>query len=107
LSLDPDGGYTVRGVYRLLISDGSHHAMELLDLVWQQHVHLKALMFVWQMLRNRLPTKENLCRRGIVFQDAQLCVGGCGQRQYVTHFFFFGLSVVWFVMASSLSLNVF
>jgi hypothetical protein len=105
-SLDPDGEYTVWGVYRLLTGDNSHHVVEVPDSVWQQHVPLKVSVFVWRMLRNRLPTKENLCIRGIVFRDAQLCVGGCGQRQSVTHLFF-GLSVVWFVMASSSPLTVF
>jgi len=35
-SLDPDGGYTMRDVYRLLTSDSSHH-----------------VVFVWRLLRNR------------------------------------------------------
>ena len=78
-SLDLDGGYRMQGVCRLLASDNSHHAVEVLDSIWQ-HVPLKVSVFIWRLLRNRLLTKENLCRQGVVSQDAKLCVGGCGQR---------------------------
>lgn len=48
---------------------------------------MKVSLFVWRLLRNRLPTKNNLCKRGILHQDAQFYVVGCGQQESAKHLF--------------------
>lgn len=48
---------------------------------------MKVSMFIWRLLRNRFPTKNNLCRWGILHQDAQFCVAGCGQQESAKHLF--------------------
>lgn len=40
---------------------------------------------MWRFFRNRLPTKDNLQRRGVIPLDAQLCVAGCGQNEIANH----------------------
>jgi hypothetical protein len=47
------------------------------DLTWHTHVPLKVSIFVWRLLRDRLPTKANLVSRGIISADTQHCVAGC------------------------------
>jgi len=44
-------------------------------------------MFVWRLFQNRLPTKANLFRRGIIPREAQICVGGCGMQEMDVHLF--------------------
>jgi len=44
-------------------------------------------LFVWRLLHNRLSTKINVYKRGILQDDAQLCVAGCGQPESTEHLF--------------------
>jgi len=39
-------------------------------------IPLKVVLFAWRPIRDRLPTKDNLIRRGILDSDDSLCVGG-------------------------------
>jgi len=57
-------------------------------LLWQKYVPLKVVVFVWRLLRNRLPTKDNLLRRGVLHTDTCQCVSGCGSTETVNHLFF-------------------
>jgi len=56
-------------------------------LVWHKHVSLKVSILAWRLLRNRFPTKSNLAVRGIMVQDAHLCVSGCGEVETTQHLF--------------------
>lgn len=53
--LNISDGYTVRGVYRILM---------------RQEMHDHA----WCLFCNRWPTKDKLVRRGVITVDNQLCV---------------------------------
>ena len=44
-------------------------------------------MFVWRLLRNRLPIKDNLFRWDVLNQNSQLCVGRCGASESANHLF--------------------
>jgi len=44
-------------------------------------------VFVWQVLQNRIPTKVNLCKIGILSSETQLCIGGYGIEKIVQHLF--------------------
>jgi len=48
----------------------------------------------WQLFRDRLPTKDNSFRIGIITQNSQLCPGGCSNVESINHLFlgsrFFG-----------------
>jgi len=43
---------------------------------------------VWRLFQNRIATKDNLHKRGVLGQDNLHCVGGCGREESVSHFFF-------------------
>jgi len=60
----------------------------LFDAAWLNFVSLKVSVFVWRLLRNRLPTKDNLLRRRVLHHDDILCVGGCGCPETTVHLFF-------------------
>jgi hypothetical protein len=46
---------------------------------------LKVSILAWRLLRDRLPTKNNLLRRGIIQADNIRCVAGCGFDESATH----------------------
>jgi hypothetical protein len=84
---DPTGGYSVRGAYQLLITQGVSVVDSAEDLIWHNQVPLKVSVFAWRLLRDRLPTKSNLVNRGVVYPEASLCVSGCGIAETAQHLF--------------------
>lgn len=72
----------------MLTSDDSQVVNVVSDMIWHRHVPVKVSIFSWRLLRNRLPTKANLVARGILSQEAQMCVTGCGEVEKVNLFFF-------------------
>ncbi|XP_024630811.1 uncharacterized protein [Medicago truncatula] len=84
---DISGCYSVRTAYNVLTSDVSSIDIAASDLIWHRHVPLKVYILAWCLLCNRLPAKANLMARGILVQDAQLCVSGCGEVETAQHLF--------------------
>jgi len=60
----------------------------MFDDLWHKQVPLKVSVFVWRLLRNRLPTKDNLLRRRIIQHDDTSCVGRCGSPETADHLLF-------------------
>jgi hypothetical protein len=56
----PDKGYSVRDAYQLMSTHDYVTLDAAEDLTWYTHVPLKVSIFVWRLLRDRLPTKVNL-----------------------------------------------
>ncbi|MCH87520.1 glutamate-gated kainate-type ion channel receptor subunit GluR5 [Trifolium medium] len=50
-------------------------------------VPMKVSVLAWRLLRNRLPTKDNLAARNIISQESQFCVTGCGDVETAQHLF--------------------
>jgi hypothetical protein len=86
---DPDihDGYTVRGAYHVLTSMTPLHDDAAEHLVWHKQVPLKVSIVAWRLLKDRLPTKLNLQRRGIVQVADNLCISGCGNAESAVHLF--------------------
>jgi len=85
--LDISAGYTVSNAYQLVTSQDSPQVDRAEALVWHKHVPLKVSIFAWRLLRNRLPTRTNLVRRGILSSDAAGCLPGCGGNKTSQHLF--------------------
>jgi hypothetical protein len=49
---------------------------------------LKVSIVAWRLLKDRLPTKTNLQRRGILQDTSNTCVSGCGMIETASHLFF-------------------
>jgi hypothetical protein len=86
-------GYYVRGVYKLLTSKNSITLGEAEDLMWNKHVPLRVSIFVWRLLRNRLPTKTNLVTQGILHKLTYVCQDVAASNQLNTYSFFVVLLV--------------
>jgi len=100
-NLEKSNVYTVRSAYNCQSAQ-----LQIVDpgevkLLWQKYVPLKVVIFVWRLLRNRLPTKDDLLRRGVLHTDTCQCVYGCGSTETVNHLFLhcsvFGTTLLNFV----------
>jgi len=81
------GGYIVNDAYHILTAQTDPSDVGLNDLVWHKQVPLKVSSFAWRLLRDRLPTKLNLVRQGLLTAAAARCIAGCGHDESVTHLF--------------------
>ncbi|KAK2381610.1 hypothetical protein QL285_069201 [Trifolium repens] len=90
---DKEVGFTVKNCYFLLLRQ--FRGQRVLDRsteivfsrIWKDGVPSKVCAFSWQMLLNRIQTKENLCRRRIIPQHDFHCVM-CGSGvESTTHLF--------------------
>ena len=59
----------------------------LVDDVWHRYIPTKLSLFVWRLLRNRLPTKDNLMRQRVIQVNDTACAYGCGDLEPTTHLF--------------------
>jgi len=85
--LDPAHGYTVREAYRFLTNDGNFVDRSLVDDVWHKNILSKVSLFVWRLLWNRLPTRDNLVQRRVLGLADSACVSGCGEQGTTSHLF--------------------
>jgi hypothetical protein len=74
-------------VYDLLTTQDQPHLHQNSELIWHKQVPLKVSIFAWRLLRDRLPTKENLAKRGIISVDSQMCCAGCKHVEDLKHLF--------------------
>jgi hypothetical protein len=65
----------------------SHGVKASSNLIWHKHVPLKVSVLAWRLLRNKLPTKDNLATRNIISHDSQVCMTGCGGLETTWHLF--------------------
>jgi hypothetical protein len=81
-------GYSVREAYKDLISRTSCSTSAVWSKVWHKSIPSKVSCMVWRLLQNRLATRDNLCRRGVIGHGSSLCVGECGREETTNHLFF-------------------
>ena len=86
--LDKKDGYTVRDVYQALTHTAASNLDRTANLVWHKQVPQKVSIVAWRLLKDRLPTKLNLQRRGVAQVTDTLCVSGCGEEESATHLLF-------------------
>jgi len=86
--MDPINGYCVKGVYQYLTLSDTSLERGFSYVAWLKQVSLKVSIFVWRLLRNRLPTKDNLIRRRARHHDGIFCIGGCGCSETASHLLF-------------------
>ncbi|GAU11113.1 hypothetical protein TSUD_197370 [Trifolium subterraneum] len=82
--------FTVKGAYQTLTraEEEAEPMLNSTELVWNKVVPVKVSVFAWRFMENRIPTRDNLFKRGILNIDAQHCVLGCGFDETLSHLFF-------------------
>jgi len=85
--LETSSIYTVRSACNFLTITAPVDAAVSVPVssFWHKEIPLKVVLFAWRLLRDRLPTKDNLYRRHVVGFDEQSCVGGCGEVETSSH----------------------
>jgi len=106
--LHASNSYKVTSAYNHLLTFTSNNlAVTHMIKIWNKEVPLKISLYAWRLLRNRLPTTDNLIKRHILHPNAQLCVGGCSMIKDAKHLFlscdFFGK--LWYGAWLSLSVS--
>lgn len=86
--LDCTNGYSVKGTYQYLTMPDTELDTGLFDATWLKQVPQNVSVFIWRLLRSRLPTKDNLLRRRVLHDEDSLYVGGCGYLETTYHLFF-------------------
>ncbi|XP_024630644.1 uncharacterized protein [Medicago truncatula] len=76
--LKSSNDFTVRSASKVLVNQQNTYTEVSPNALWHKDIPLKVVLFAWRLIRDRLPTKDNLIRRGIIGPNDSLCVGGCG-----------------------------
>jgi len=76
----------VHGAYPFFMSTDAPLDRELIENVWHIHIPLKVCLPALRLLRNRLPTRDNLARRRVIHEDHMLCPAGCGFNETTDDF---------------------
>ncbi|GAU50748.1 hypothetical protein TSUD_191120 [Trifolium subterraneum] len=88
--------FTVKSAYLLLgtvfdpCSVFNAYELSVLNSIWRSPAPSKVLAFSWKLLWNRIPTKDNLARRGITGVGGSLdCVHCLGRVEDAFHLLLF------------------
>jgi len=107
-TLENSNAFSVRSLYNFLTLQPLAELPVDASSIWHKDVSLKVVVFAWRLLWDRLPTKDNLFRRGVIHFDSRLCVARCGIVETSYHLFlhcnFFG--TVWHLIYSWLGTSV-
>jgi len=107
-SLEDSKAFSVRSLYNFLTLQPPAELPDDASSIWHKDVPLKVVLFAWRLFRDRLPTKDNLLRQGVIHFDSRLCVAGCGTVETSHHLFlhcnFFG--TVWHSIYSWFGISV-
>jgi len=79
--------FSVRSAYSVLTSESIAASTVVVPTIWHQQVPLKVVLFVWRLFCDRLPTKDNLLRRGVITLDSRLCIVDCNSIETTNHLF--------------------
>ncbi|KHN09118.1 hypothetical protein glysoja_047752, partial [Glycine soja] len=63
---DPNGLFSTRSAYKVL--QGAHHSVSqdnVLNTMWKLKIPPKVSAFSWRLLKNRLPSRDNLRKRQV------------------------------------------
>jgi len=81
------GSYYVCGVYRFLMSYQVQRLVAVSNLLWHKDVPTKVSVFVWRLLQNKLPTKDNLVKRDVISVKDYFCAAGFSEMELSIHLF--------------------
>ncbi|KAH1193273.1 Histone-lysine N-methyltransferase ATX5 [Glycine max] len=85
---EPNGQYTTKSTYRLCMNPSTTSSdRKIFKTIWKLKIPPRVVIFCWRLLKNRLPTKDNLLRRNVITQEANCPLCGCVQED-VGHLFF-------------------
>ncbi|GKV33735.1 hypothetical protein SLEP1_g42199 [Rubroshorea leprosula] len=102
-NMDSKGKYTMKSAYRMLQSRLFPGRSINYKMIWNKMVPLKVSGFAWKATQNRIPTKDNLAKRGLRNVEDDLSCPLCGMQQESTNHLLFTCSKAWSVWSSCYS----
>lgn len=72
---------------------------DIYGIAWNKATLLKVSLFVWRLLRNHIPMKDDSLLHGIIPSNVILCLSGCENEENIDH----RLWVVGFMVSFGLS----
>lgn len=70
--------YSVKEVYAMLLQQQEQQEPDIFSTLWSSLIPSKVNAFRWRLLLNRVQTKDNLAKWGIIPQGGNLNCGLCG-----------------------------
>ncbi|GAU51648.1 hypothetical protein TSUD_414700 [Trifolium subterraneum] len=86
--LHPSQSYSVKSTYLFFTAQNVTYNADYDRFIWLKPVPQKVNIFVWRLFLNRLPTKLNLHRRGVLDEQQLSCATSCGKLEDLDHLFF-------------------
>lgn len=78
--------YTVKKAYKVLMSSASIEANPKCEKAWHNSIPPKVSILVWRIFQDRISTKINLARRGVISQENTCFVGSFDEVESTTYF---------------------
>ncbi|GKV19246.1 hypothetical protein SLEP1_g29532 [Rubroshorea leprosula] len=101
---DNSGQYTVRLAYQQLLPAQQVQSLQAPFIqVWNPHVPLKVSALAWRALHDRLPTKSNLARRGVITNGGGIQCSNCLKKEETINHLMFECPLSWKVWTSCYS----
>ncbi|GLT99814.1 hypothetical protein SLE2022_172280 [Rubroshorea leprosula] len=96
---DVEGSYVVKSAYEFLASEECLLEGHLCKFLWCKWVPSKVGFFGWRLCLDRLPTRWNLRKRGVVLQGDGLVCGLCKEGVEDVNHLFCTCKAAWLVWA--------
>jgi hypothetical protein len=94
--VDSEVGLTAKSTYQTFFllhrQEGEHSLLQqyCFNNIWKSVASSKVVAFTWQLLLDRIPTKNNLILRGIAYDSGTVCPLCNGYNESSIHLFFHG-----------------
>ncbi|KAL8476331.1 hypothetical protein ACS0TY_028852 [Phlomoides rotata] len=84
-SVAADGIFSTKEAYKFQMEQGTGKVNEdrnkAFELLWRSAATRRTQAIIWKVLKQRLPTKESLRRRGIIQENEDITCRLCGKRK--------------------------
>ncbi|GLT65802.1 hypothetical protein SLA2020_382120 [Shorea laevis] len=97
---NPNGNYTTKSAYNILKSSTGEPRSKQMKLLWKIKVPLKVSAFAWKTLQNKIPTGDNLIKRGISGTNSDFPCIFCGNSLETVNHLFFTCETSWRIWQS-------
>ncbi|GLT51274.1 hypothetical protein SLA2020_246950 [Shorea laevis] len=81
---ESNGKYTVKSAYQHLGQPHQVGGSEIFKVIWNKLVPLKVSALAWRAIQDRIPTKVNLRKRGVITEEAELKCRLCSKKEEST-----------------------
>ncbi|XP_057443259.1 uncharacterized protein LOC130735191 [Lotus japonicus] len=89
------GVFTVKSAFEILLGEVTEPADRVFHKLWSLKAPSNTLSLAWKILLNRIQSKENLRRRGILNTETETCCSFCSAVEESTSHLIFTFAISW------------